>query len=94
MTQVDTTTVKYATLASGPPADVEQGDSDGVPVVLLHGGSTRCARGSPCSRTPSSIRAFAVTQRGHGDADRPASRLEPERSPACRPVAFVENRVE
>jgi non-heme chloroperoxidase len=39
---------------------VEQGGPSGVPILLLHG-------------VTDSIHAFALTQRGHGDADRPAA---------------------
>lgn len=64
---------KRATLSNGLTLPyVEQGDPDGVPVVFLHGvtDSWRSFEGVlPC--LPSSIHAFAVTQRGHGDADRP-----------------------
>jgi pimeloyl-ACP methyl ester carboxylesterase len=52
---------------------VEQGDVSGVPVVLLHGfagfwGSFELV----LRHLPASIRAFALTQRGHGDASKPA----------------------
>jgi non-heme chloroperoxidase len=53
---------------------VEQGDPAGVPVVLLHAflDSWRSfERVLPA--LPRSIRALAVTQRGHGDADKPES---------------------
>jgi non-heme chloroperoxidase len=53
---------------------VEQGDSDGVPVVFLHGGTDSWHSFEPLLPfLPSTIRAFSLTQRGHGDADRPAS---------------------
>jgi non-heme chloroperoxidase len=53
---------------------VEQGDSTGVPVLLLHAlaDSWRSFE-RVLPQLPRSIHAFAVTQRGHGDADRPAS---------------------
>ena len=91
MTQVDTTTVKYATLASGVRLPyVEQGDSDGVPVVLLHGVTDSLRSWEPVlPYLPSSIRAFAVTQRGHGDADRPAAGYHP-RDFAADVVAFLD----
>jgi pimeloyl-ACP methyl ester carboxylesterase len=52
---------------------VEQGDPDGVPVVLLHGwlDSLRCFE-QLMAVLPERIRAFAVDQRGHGDAGKPA----------------------
>jgi pimeloyl-ACP methyl ester carboxylesterase len=91
MTQVDTPTVKYATLASGVRLPyVEQGDSDGVPVVLLHGVTDSLRSWEPVlPHLPSSIRAFAVTQRGHGDADRPAAGYHP-RDFAADVVAFLD----
>jgi pimeloyl-ACP methyl ester carboxylesterase len=51
---------------------VEQGDESGIPVLLLHGvtDSWRSFEGV-LQHLPASIRAFAVTQRGHGDASRP-----------------------
>lgn len=67
--------VETAALANGLRLPyVEQGDPSGVPVVFLHAFADSWRsfeRVLPC--LPRSIRAFAVTQRGHGDADRPAS---------------------
>jgi pimeloyl-ACP methyl ester carboxylesterase len=52
---------------------VEQGDPDGIPVLLLHGWSDSWHSYEPVlPHLPSDIRAIAVTQRGHGDAQRPA----------------------
>ena len=56
----------------------EQGDSSGVPVVFLHGATDSWRsfeRVLP--HLPESIRAFAVTQRGHGDSSRPATGYRP-----------------
>jgi non-heme chloroperoxidase len=52
---------------------VEQGDSAGVPMLLLHGvtDSWRSFE-RVLPNLPTSIHAFALTQRGHGDTDRPA----------------------
>lgn len=52
---------------------VEQGDEAGVPVILLHGvtDSWRSFE-AVLPHLPVSMRAFAVTQRGHGDSGRPA----------------------
>ena len=53
---------------------VEQGDPSGVPVVLLHGFLDSWRSFEPVlSRLPDSVHAFVLTQRGHGDAGRPAS---------------------
>ena len=53
---------------------VEQGDADGVPVVMLHGVTDSWRSFEPVlPHLPDSIRAIAVTQRGHGDAPKPES---------------------
>jgi non-heme chloroperoxidase len=52
----------------------EQGDPSGVPVLFLHGATDSWRsfeRVFP--HLPESIRAIAVTQRGHGDSSRPAT---------------------
>lgn len=51
----------------------EQGDPDGVPVVLLHAwlDSRRCFD-RLLAMLPERIHAFAFDQRGHGDAGKPA----------------------
>ena len=57
---------------------VEQGDPAGVPVVLLHGYTDSWRSWEPVlPYLPASIHAFAPTQRGHGDADRPAAGYRP-----------------
>jgi pimeloyl-ACP methyl ester carboxylesterase len=57
----------------------EHGDPNGTPVVFLHGytDSWRSYE-SVLPNLPRSIRAFALTQRGHGDADRPATGYRPQ----------------
>ena len=51
----------------------EHGDPGGTPVVMLHGISDSLRSFEPVfPHLPSSIHAYAVTQRGHGDAPRPA----------------------
>jgi pimeloyl-ACP methyl ester carboxylesterase len=73
-------TIKTVELPSGPRLRyVEQGDASGIPVVLLHGYSDSWRsfeRVLPL--LPSSIRAIAVTQRGHGDSDRPMAGYRPQ----------------
>ncbi|MFW6079166.1 MAG: alpha/beta fold hydrolase [Gemmatimonadota bacterium] len=51
---------------------VEQGDASGTAVVFLHGfaGSRRSFE-PVLKRLPDTVRACALTQRGHGDAGRP-----------------------
>jgi pimeloyl-ACP methyl ester carboxylesterase len=65
--------VHLAVLRDGPELPyVEQGDPDGVPVVLLHAwlDSRRCFD-QLMAVLPKRIRAFAFDQRGHGDATKP-----------------------
>jgi non-heme chloroperoxidase len=51
----------------------EQGDPAGIPMVMLHGVTDSWHSFEPVlPHLPASIHAFALTQRGHGDADRPA----------------------
>ncbi len=53
---------------------VEQGDSSGIPIVFLHGyADSWRSFGRMLSHLPSSIHAFAPSQRGHGDATRPVA---------------------
>ena len=53
---------------------VSSGSSTGVPVVLLHGViDSWQSFATVLPHLPASIRAFALTQRGHGEADRPAA---------------------
>ena len=51
----------------------EQGHPDGVPLVLLHGITDSHRSYEPVlAALPHSIRAIAITARGHGDAGKPA----------------------
>lgn len=53
---------------------VEQGDPAGLPVVLIHGYSDSWRSWETVlPHLPESMHVFAPTQRGHGDADRPAT---------------------
>ena len=56
---------------------IEQGDPAGVPLILLHGytDSWRSFR-LMLRALPKWIRAIALSQRGHGDSDKPASRYD------------------
>ena len=65
--QISTDAVDLPTGVHLPYA--ESGDRDGIPVVLLHGLSDSHRSYEPIlSLLPSHIRAFALTQRGHGDS--------------------------
>jgi non-heme chloroperoxidase len=71
---------------------VEQGDPAGMPVVLLHGGTDSWRSFEPVlPYLPRSIHAFALTQRGHGDASRPAAGYRP-RDFAADVVAFLDSQ--
>jgi non-heme chloroperoxidase len=71
---------------------VEQGDPSGVPVMLLHG-ATDSWRSFELvlPYLPSSIRAFALTLRGHGDASRPMVGYHP-RDFAADVAAFLDSQ--
>jgi pimeloyl-ACP methyl ester carboxylesterase len=62
-------------IASGVALDyLEQGDPAGLPVVLLHGYSDSRQSYQPLLATlPHGRRLIAVSHRGHGDSDKPAS---------------------
>ncbi len=52
---------------------LEQGDPDGIPVVLLHGLTDSHRSYEPVlAELPDSIHAYAITARGHGEAGKPA----------------------
>ncbi len=69
---------------------VEQGDPAGAPVILLHG-LTDSWRSYELvlPHLPASIRAFALSLRGHGDSDRPATGYHP-RDSAADVAAFMD----
>jgi non-heme chloroperoxidase len=72
-------TVKRAALSTGVRLPyVDAGDPDGIPVLLLHGwtDSWRSFE-TVLGHVPADIRAIAVTQRGHGNADRPQDGYAP-----------------
>ncbi len=57
---------------------VEQGDRAGAPVIFLHGITDSWYSFEPVlPYLPESIHAFALSQRGHGDSDRPADGYRP-----------------
>jgi non-heme chloroperoxidase len=66
---------KHVQLSTGITVPyVEQGDPDGVPVVLLHGFTDSSHSYELLMRQlPDSIHAYAYTQRGHAGADKPAA---------------------
>ena len=70
-----TPVVKYVELSSRMKLPyVEQGDPSGVPLLLLHGYvDSWHSFDLVLPHLPESIRAIALTQRGHGDASHPAT---------------------
>jgi pimeloyl-ACP methyl ester carboxylesterase len=66
--------IRSATLPTGMTLPyVKQGDTSGVPVLLLHGFAGTWHGFEPVlAHLPASIHAVALTQRGHGDASKPA----------------------
>ena len=62
---------------------LEQGDPDGVPVVLLHGiTDSHRSYGPVLEALPASVRAVALTARGHGDAGKPETGYDQARMAA------------
>jgi pimeloyl-ACP methyl ester carboxylesterase len=69
---------------------IEQGDPDGVPMLLLHGITDSHRSFEPVlAALPDSIHAYAITQRGHGDASKPADGYAAA-SLAADAVAFLD----
>jgi len=70
---VITTNIKFVKLSTGVKLQyAEQGDSTGIPVLFLHGLSDSWYSFKPVlSNLPDSIHAFSISQRGHGNSDRP-----------------------
>lgn len=64
---------RFVSLTTGARLEyVEQGPSDGVPVIFLHGVTDSWRSFEPVlDRLPTTIRAFAISLRGHGDSSRP-----------------------
>lgn len=64
---------RFVSLSTGVRMEyVEHGRATGVPVVFLHGVTDSWHSFEPVLRLlPPSIRAYAVSQRGHGDSSRP-----------------------
>src|SRR5918997_6553781 len=57
----------------------EQGEPSGLPILLLHGVTDSWHSFAPLlSYLPPSLRAVAVSQRGHGDSQRPAAGYSPD----------------
>lgn len=71
---------------------VEQGDPLGIPVLLLHGFTDSWhSYELVLPHLPKPIHAFALSQRGHGDSERPAAGYHP-RDFAADVAAFMDAR--
>lgn len=72
-------TIKTAKLPNGIQLQyAEQGSLTGAPVIFLHGLSDSWhSFESVLSFLPDNIHAFAISQRGHGDSDRPLTGYTP-----------------
>jgi pimeloyl-ACP methyl ester carboxylesterase len=71
--------VKSVVLPNGVRLEyAEQGDPAGIPVILLHGYTdSRRSWDRVLPLLPGSIRVFALSQRGHGESDKPATGYRP-----------------
>lgn len=79
MIDLAVTTTGVARLLNGVELPyMQHGEPDGTPVIFLHGysDSMRCYR-PILAALPGSLRAIALTQRGHGDASAPAGAYAP-----------------
>ncbi|WP_051370374.1 alpha/beta fold hydrolase [Streptomyces sp. 142MFCol3.1] len=83
--------LKSAQLRDGPTLPyAEAGYPGGTPVVFVHGLADSWWSFEPLlRRLPASLYGYAPTQRGHGDADRPATGYAPEDF-AADLVAFLD----
>lgn len=82
--------IRFVRLATGVRVEyAEQGDPAGTPVVLLHGitDSWRSFE-TVMAQLPASLRVTSLSQRGHGESDRPPSYRT--REFAADAAAFIE----
>jgi non-heme chloroperoxidase len=76
----DPVPVKIINLSTGVKLEyIEQGNKDGIPVILLHGfpDSWRSYE-EVLKHLPHSLHVFAISQRGHGNSDNPAKGYYPK----------------
>jgi non-heme chloroperoxidase len=85
--------VKEINLSTGVRLQyAEQGDLNGIPVIFLHGITDSWhSFESVLSHLPSSVHAFALSQRGHGDSERPLNGYTP-RHFAADVAAFIKQK--
>jgi non-heme chloroperoxidase len=84
--------IGHITLPDGVRLEYEErGDPDGVPVLLLHGVTDSRRSWDPVlAHLPPAIRAIALSQRGHGDSERPAQASYRYEDMAADAVAVIE----
>jgi non-heme chloroperoxidase len=71
---------------------VEKGAKNGTPVIFLHGICDSWHSFEPVlNHLPSFIRAFAITQRGHGDSEKPLEGYTPKEF-AADVAAFIQQK--
>jgi pimeloyl-ACP methyl ester carboxylesterase len=80
LVRITTLKLKAATLPNGVQLQyAEQGDADGEPVIFLHGITDSWhSFEKVLPLLPPSIYAIAISQRGHGDSDRPLAGYAPK----------------
>src|SRR5687768_17157019 len=73
-------TLKSIQLSTGIQIEyAEQGSSAGTPVIFLHGYTDSWRSFEQVLRLlPESVHAYALSQRGHGNSDRPVNSYKPE----------------
>ena len=71
--------VKFIQLSTGVKLEyAEQGNASGVPVIFLHGFSDSWRSFElNLPYLPASVRAFSLSQRGHGNSDKPLNGYRP-----------------
>lgn len=86
-------TPKRIALKTGVEVEyVEQGKPDGVPVIFLHGITDSWhSFETVLPLLPERIHAFALSQRGHGDSDRPTDKYSPGHF-AADVAAFIQEK--
>ena len=85
--------VQRIALKTGVTLDyVEKGNAKGMPVIFLHGITDSWhSFESVLKHLPSSMRGFALTQRGHGDSEKPLEGYAPKDF-AADVAAFIQQK--
>jgi pimeloyl-ACP methyl ester carboxylesterase len=86
-------TAKRIALKTGVELEyVERGKPDGTPVIFLHGITDSWhSFETVLPNSPENIHAFALSQRGHGDSERPAGDYSPGHF-AADVAAFIQQK--